>query len=327
MYDVITGVADSSNLSSVVQTARKIYAAIAKVSPELKKFDFENADFLAREISISDEQIFLHTPEYQSLRQDFEDLAKIQNLLKDFNFRTAKIDFDLREVGCGGFAYQDMYQEMRAKALSAAKPALKAAIRSADYEKAQKIATELIKTSDFSAESTYGKLVELLQPEKHFLIDEDSNCYYAPLGVTLESEDLESSEDAFAALPSIAESEDNLSKFLAVIWLLDVQSFECLDAFSEYDFLKSAWFAELLESSVNFPDTDVHQIIKSLLVSRMPQLARRIFGLAKHPELSEEDYYQLVAAAASEISAEEPEHPETADESKDTEEEYYDDLI
>ena len=290
--------------SFVARYAYSIYKALAKISPFLMRLDFKSADLMAKETPITKEQTFFDTPEYQSARQDFAELDKIKELLNAFNFRTAKIEYDLHEVGCGGYAYQKIYQKMRESAVKSAIPALKDAISNSDYEAGRRIADELSKTSDFDTDSTYLQLVKVLNPAKHFLIDDESNCYYAPAEVELDSENLlEDSDDAFDVLISIAESDDVLEKFLAVAWILDVQALECLESFGSYDFLDSSWFDELLRHSINLPDTNTKQIIRSLLVAKMPKMARKVFSLAENPKLSEDDYYEAVAAAASELAS------------------------
>ena len=291
-------------LAQTVQRARLIYHALAKISPLFKKFDFRSADELAGEILI-EEKPFIEFSEYHSARHDFENLAKIKNLLDDYNFRTAKVDFDLREVGLGGYASEELYQTMKDTAIKAAVPVLKSAIISRDYQKAEKIATELIKTNENHFDTEYYDfLVNLLRPEFHFITGEE--CYYVPANHNLDQEDSSADiKDAFEVLPEIASSDNCLEKTLAVLWLLDVQALDYLSYFADDEFTKSDWFDHLLKKSVNLPESDNHYYIKALLIDRQPGLARKIFDFADSPKLSEEEYFDIVSEVAERIKQEE----------------------
>lgn len=324
--------ASNTQVASSYERAMSFFAALDKIAPNLKKFDFKNADIQAEELTLPGGEKLIDSYEYQSAKHDFENLAKIRDLLKNCHFRTAKIEYDFREVGCGGYAFDEMYQRLHDNALKNAVPVLIEAISSRNFDKAKVVADELLKTYDDTDFKNYDRLIDLIKPDYHFIFKDD--YYYVPIGTNIEDEDFyEKAIDAFEAIEKIAEAGDNLEKILAIIWLVDYQIFEVTDYFIDDDFLNSDWFEDLLDDSLADKNTDFRLIIKLLLTVRVPKFARRIFEKSRKPKLTEEDYYEIVAEVAEEISeGNSGDNQEVSDENIEATEEieegeHYDDTI
>ncbi|MBQ3352221.1 hypothetical protein IJG91_00965 [Candidatus Saccharibacteria bacterium] len=324
--------ASNTQVASSYERAMSFFAALDKIAPNLKKFDFKNADIQAEELTLPGGEKLIDSYEYQSAKHDFENLAKIRDLLKNCHFRTAKIEYDFREVGCGGCAFDEMYQRLHDNALKNAVPVLIEAISSRNFDKAKVVADELLKTYDDTDFKNYDRLIDLIKPDYHFIFKDD--YYYVPIGTNIEDEDFyEKAVDAFEAIEKIAEAGDNLEKILAIIWLVDYQIFEVTDYFIDDDFLNSDWFEDLLDDSLADKNTDFRLIIKLLLTVRVPKFARRIFEKSRKPKLTEEDYYEIVAEVAEEISeGNSGDNQEVSDENIEATEEieegeHYDDTI
>lgn len=315
----------NTQVASSYERAMSFFAAFSKVAPSLRKFNFKEADEKAEEIILEGEEKLVDSYEYQSAKHDFENLAKIKDLLKNCHFRTAKIEYDFREVGCGGYAFDETYQRLHDNALKNAVPVLVEAISSRNFDKAKVVADELIKTYDDTDLKNYDRLIDLIKPDYHFVIKED--CYYAPIGTEIDDEDFyDKAIDAYEAIEKIADSEDNVEKVLAIIWLVDYQIFEVMDYFSEDDFLESEWFEDLLDDSLADKNTDFRTLIKLLLNVKEPEMARKIFEKSRKPKLTEEDYYEIVAEVAEEMAEEAAEEQEEQEEEIE-EGEHYDDTI
>ena len=306
-------------LKVAAKRAHDFYVALAKLSPFLESLDFKSADEEAAKILDQTGTPFLMTKEYQNVRHDFENMEKINKLLEDHNFRTAKIEYDLREIGLGGYAYEEFYERAKGEAVKTAAPILKEAIRSRDFDKAKIIAAEFLKTSDDindSNVSTYDRLVEILKPEYHFLVD-DAECYYAPLEIKLDSLDFdEYAEDAFYSLEQIAKSENTIDKVLAMIWIVEYGLYDFLADFADDDFLDTAWFAEILRGTIKNIDLDARGIITELLAAGIPNLARKVFNV--HRSLTEDDYYEIVKGLAEKIAEEKDNKNTDSDSVEDT---------
>ncbi|MBR2588874.1 hypothetical protein IKE84_00830 [Candidatus Saccharibacteria bacterium] len=285
----------TERLRAAANKAKLFYASAAKVAPSLKMLDFKTADEIAATILMNDNTPFLMTREYQNFRRDFKNMEKIKKLLNAYNFRTAKIEYDLKDLGLGGYAYENFYKRAKDEAIKSAGPVLKEKILEADYETAKNIATEYLKTYDGAEKTNYEKLVALLEPKMHYYFDNE--YLYAPIDVDASTpNNTEHSEDALSAVQQIASGEDKIEKFLSVIWLLDNGFYDYLAEFSEYDFLNTGWFSELLKSSVGNSDIKPKQIIEMFLENGLPHLARRVFNMYR--SLSEEDYYYIVEKVA-----------------------------
>ncbi len=332
--DYVIQNASSTDLASAYERATSFCEALSKIAPDLKRFDFKEADLRAEEITLPGDEKLIDSMEYQSAKRDFENLAKIRDLLKNCHFRTAKIEYDFREVGCGGYAFNEMYERLHDNALKNAVPVLIEAISSRNFDKAKVISDELLKTYEETDLKNYDRLIDLIKPDYHFVMKDD--YYYVPINTDLDDENfLSEAIDAFDAIEKIAETGDDLEKILAIIWVVDYQIFEVMDYFSEDDFLSSEWFEDLLDNSLSDKNTDFRLLIKLLLTVKEPKIARRIFDKSRKPKLTEEDYYEIVTEVAEEISGNTAEGTKivveeveaTASKDEAIEEEYYDDTI
>ena len=205
----------STDVAFAYERAMSFCEALNKVAPNLKKFDFKEADLCAEEIALPGDEKLIDSMEYQSAKRDFENLAKIRDLLKNCHFRTAKIEYDFREVGCGGYAFDEMYERLHENALKNAVPVLIEAISSRNFDKAKVISDELLKTYEETDLKNYDRLIDLIKPDYHFVMKDD--FYYAPIDVDLDDDAfLDKAIDAFDAIEKIAESGDDLEKILAI---------------------------------------------------------------------------------------------------------------
>lgn len=320
----------SADVAFAYKRAMAFCEALKTVASSLKKFDFRAADLRADEIILPGDDKLIDSLEYQSAKRDFENLAKIRDLLKSCHFRTAKIEYDFREVGCGGYAFDEMYERLHNNALKNAVPVLIEAISSRTFDKAKVISDELLKTYEETDLKNYDRLIDLIKPDYHFVMKDD--FYYVPIDTNLDDENFQDKAiDAFDAIEKIAESGDDLEKVLAIIWVVDYQIFEVMDYFSDDDFLKSEWFEDLLDNSLSDKNTDFRLLIKLLLTVKEPSIARQIFEKSKRPKLTEEDYFEIVTEVAEEMSGDKAEVTKIAVEDAETvapkKEEYYDDTI
>lgn len=284
-------------LERAVRQAKAFYARLAKVAPELLALKFREADEKAAEIILENGDTFITSAEYQNARHDFENMDKINSLLEAQNFRTAKIEYDLREPGLGGWAYEEFYEEAIKRANKLARPVLEEAIKNSDFEKAREVANNYLKAYVGEASRTYERLVELLQPEHYFFEGED-DFYYASRDINVHTVGYqEYAGHALDAISGIAESDDSVEKVLAMIWLVDYGEYDFLDEFSKEPFLESRWFLETLRGSV--AQEDPGKVVKFLLKMKQPAMARKVLEVTRR--LSEEDYFEIVKKVAEEI--------------------------